>query len=110
VGVSLARPWVRARSLAIFTSSRSKRACGRIVQLGLARHQDQPVGDVDLGGAMGLALPVRVRGYSPPGAATIGHDLGKPGYVTDVRGRSGGICVARQAKAINRRGRSARRG
>jgi hypothetical protein len=59
---------------------------------------------------MGLALAFLVRGYSPPCAATKVHDLGKPGYVTNVRGQSGGICVARQAEEINRRGRSARRG
>jgi hypothetical protein len=66
-------PWVRARSLAIFISSRSKRACGRIVQLGLARHQDQPVGDVDLGGAdgacarlSGARLQPSLRGNQSP--------------------------------------------
>jgi hypothetical protein len=58
---------------------------------------------------MGLALAFLARGYSHPSAATIVHDLGKPGYVTNVRGRSGGICVVREAKEINRRGRSARR-
>jgi hypothetical protein len=58
---------------------------------------------------MGLALAFLVRGYSPPSAATIVHDLRKPGYVTNVRGRSGGVCMARQAKEINRLGRSARR-
>jgi hypothetical protein len=109
VGVSVARPWVRARSLAVFTSPRSKRACGSTAQLGLARRQDQPVGDVDLGDADGACARLSGARLQPPSAATIVHDLGKPGHVTNVRGRSGGICVARQAKEINRRGRSARR-
>jgi hypothetical protein len=39
---------------------------------------------------IGLALAFQTRGYSPPSAATIVHDHGKPGYVTNVRGRSGG--------------------
>jgi hypothetical protein len=39
---------------------------------------------------MGLALAFLARDYTPPSATAMVHDLGKPGYVTNLRGRSGG--------------------
>jgi hypothetical protein len=61
-GVSVAPPWVRAQSLAIFTSSRSKRACGRIVRLGRLGTKISLSGTLISAALMGLALAFLVRG------------------------------------------------
>jgi hypothetical protein len=58
---------------------------------------------------MGACARLSGARRQPSSAATIALYLGKPGYVTNVRGRSSGLCVARQANENNRRGRSERR-